>query len=201
MTKEQNQRRAFRVTSSLQYRFVAISISYSFIIACFFAIAVFVPDMVEMRDQSLNPAVRGIAASRVLTKNLWVWPTILALIIALALHSFFLFKKITGPLYRFRRAFEELESGNLLLRCKLRKGDYLHAEEEALNDMIKVIHERLKGVKQSTKGMIKSIGELEQTIKNGSGWTNPQIDLLHSHSKDLERLVEAVNFLDCEFNV
>ena len=132
MTMKQNQRRAFRVTSSLQYRFLAISISYSFIIVCFFAIAVFVPDMVEMRDQSLNPVIRGVAASRVLSKNVWVWPAILSLIIILGLHSFFMFKKIIGPLFRFRCVFGELGGGNLLSRFKLRKKDYLHTEEEAL---------------------------------------------------------------------
>lgn len=191
---KQNQRRAFRVTSSLQYRFFAISITYSFIIACFFAVAVFVPDMVEMRDQTLNPAIRGIAASRVLSKNLWVWPAILSLIIVLGLHSFFMFKKIAGPLYRFRRAFNELGSGNLPLGFKLRKNDYLHTEGEALNDMIKVFCERLGSVIQATEGAVKSIGELEQTAKKGNGWTDPQISLLRTHRQELEKLVEAVHY-------
>ena len=191
---KQNQRRAFRVTSSLQYRFFAISISYGFIIACFFAIAVFVPDMIEMRDQSLNPAIRGIAASRVLSKNLWVWPAILSLIIVLGLHSFFMFKKIAGPLYRFRWIFEELGGGNLQLHFKLRKKDYLHTEEEALNDMIKILCERLGNVKQSTEGVVKSIGDLEQTVRKGSEWTDSQIDLLRAHRKELEKLFEDLQY-------
>ena len=198
MTMKQNQRRTFRVISSLQYRFFAISISYGFIIICFFAIAVFVPDMVEMRDESLNFAIRGIAASRILSKNLWVWPAILSLIIVLGVHSFFMFKKIAGPLYRFQWAFEELGSGNLLLRFKLRKNDYLHTEEEALNDMINVFRERLGSVKQWTEGAVKSFGELEQTVNKGREWTNSQIDLLRAHREELERLVEAVHFFHTE---
>lgn len=191
---KQNQRRAFRVTSSLQYRFLAISISYSFIIVCFFAIAVFVPDMVEMRDQSLNPVIRGVAASRVLSKNVWVWPAILSLIIILGLHSFFMFKKIIGPLFRFRCVFGELGGGNLLSRFKLRKKDYLHTEEEALNNMIKILRERLESVKHRTDDAFKSLGELEQTATKGSEWTNSQIDLLHAHRKELEKLKEVVHY-------
>ena len=194
MTNKQNQRHAFWVASSIQYRFFAISISYSFIIVCFFVIAVFVPDIIEMRDQSLDFAIRSSAASRILSKNLWVWPAILSLIIVLGLHSFLMFKKIAGPLYRFRRAFEELGRGNLLLNFKLRKKDYLHTEEEAFNDMVKVLSERLGSVKKSAEGMIKSIGELEQTVNNGSEWTNSQIARLRTHRHEIEKLIEAVDY-------
>lgn len=198
MTTKQNQRRVFRVASSIQYRFFAISLSYSFIIACFFALAVFLPDMIEMRDPTLDFAIRSSAASRILSKNVWVWPAILSLIIVLGLHSFLMFKKIAGPLYRFRWAFEELGSGNLLLNFKLRKKDYLHTEEKALNDMIKVLSERLGSVKQTTEGMIKSIGELEKTVGNGGEWTNSQNDLLRNHRKELEKLIETVHFFQID---
>ena len=191
---KQNQRRTFRVTSSLQYRFFAISMSYSFIIVCFLAIAVFVPDMIEMRNKSLDFAIRSSAASRILSKNLWVWPAILSLIIVLGLHSFLIFKKIAGPLYRFRWAFEELKSGNLQLRFQLRKKDYLHTEGEALNDMIKVLSERFGSMKLSAEEMIECLGELEKTANNGSEWTNSQVGLLRTQRRELEKLIEAVHF-------
>jgi methyl-accepting chemotaxis protein len=198
MTTKRNQRHTFWVASSIQYRFFAISISYSFIIVCFFVIAVFVPDMIEMRDQSLDFAIRSSAASRILSKNLWVWPAILSLIIVLGLHSFLMFKKIAGPLYRFKRAFEELGRGNLLLNFKLRKKDYLHREEEAFNDMVKVLSERLGSVQQSADWMIKSIGELEQTVNNGSEWTNSQIARLRTHRQEIEKVIKVVDYFRTE---
>ena len=101
-----SRRRFFAVTSSLQYRFLAMSLIASFIIVAFFAIAVFVPDVLEMQNQSLGLQIRSDAASRILEKASWVWPAVLSLIILLGLHSFRAFQRLIGPIYRFRCAFE-----------------------------------------------------------------------------------------------
>jgi hypothetical protein len=134
-----NRRRAFPVISSLQYRFLSMTLIYSFIIVCFFAIAIFGPDIVEMRDQSLSLEIRSSAASRVIAKHSWVWPSVISLIIVLGLHSFRAFHRVIGPLYRFRWAFEQLQNGNLLWRVKTREKDYLQSEEAALNKMLETL--------------------------------------------------------------
>jgi hypothetical protein len=48
MMMNRNRRKAFAATSSLQYRFLAMILVYFFVIVCFFAVAVFVPDLMEM---------------------------------------------------------------------------------------------------------------------------------------------------------
>jgi hypothetical protein len=78
-------RRFLAVTSSLQYRFLATSLTTSFIIVAFFAIAVFVPDVLEMQNQSLGLQTRSDVASRILEKASWVWLAVLSLIILLGL--------------------------------------------------------------------------------------------------------------------
>jgi methyl-accepting chemotaxis protein len=189
-----NRRRAFPVISSLQYRFLAMTLIYSFIIVCFFAIAVFAPDILEMRDQSLSQEIRSSAASRVLVKNTWVWPAVLSLIIALSLHSFRAFHRVIGPLYRFRWAFEQIRNGTLLFRVKTRNKDYLQTEERALNDMLEVLSGKLEIVREATKEAFQSIDELEKAANMGNGWTKAQMDLLRAHRDDLERLVSEVQF-------
>jgi methyl-accepting chemotaxis protein len=196
MKTGKSRRRAFAVTSSLQYKFFANSIIYSFIIVCFFAVVIFAPDMVQMRDQSLALEVRGLAASRVLTKHSWVWPTVISLIIVLGVHSFWTFKKVIGPLYRFRWAFKQVENGKLRFSVKTRQKDYLQTEEEALNSMIKALGERLGHVKEATEGAVKSVVELEQTVNNEDN--KVQIDLLRTHRGHLERLASAVQFFRLE---
>jgi methyl-accepting chemotaxis protein len=195
---KQNRRRAFPVISSVQYRFLAMTLIYSFIIVCFFAIAIFAPDIVEMRDQSLSLEIRSSAASRVLAKHSWVWPSVLSLIIVLALHSFRAFHKVIGPLYRFRWAFEQLQNGNLLLRIKTRKKDYLQTEEAALNQMLEALSGKLERVREATKEAFKSIDELEQAANKGNEWSKPQIDMLRAHREHLERLVTEVEFFRSE---
>ena len=194
MTMTYNRRRAFPVISSLQYRFLAMTLVYSFIIVCFFAIAVFAPDVFEMRDQALSQEIRSSAASRVLIKHTWVWPAVLSLTILLSLHSFRAFHKVIGPLYRFRWAFEQVRNGTLLLRVKTRNKDYLQTEEQALNNMLEVLSGKLVIVKEATQQAFQSIDELEKAANMGNGWTKTQMDLLRAHRDHLERLVTEVQF-------
>ncbi|UCB51114.1 MAG: hypothetical protein JSW56_09810 [Deltaproteobacteria bacterium] len=193
-----NRRRAFPVISSLQYRFLAMTLIYSFIIVGFFAFAVFAPDVFEMLDQSLSQEIRSSAASRVLAKHTWVWPAILSLIILLSLHSFRAFHKVIGPLYRFRWAFEQIRNGTLLLRVKTRDKDYLQTEEEALNKMLEVLSGKLEIVRDASQEAFQSIEELEQAANMGNGWTKTQRDLLRAHREHLERLVTEVQFFRSE---
>ena len=194
----QNRRRAFPIISSLQYRFLAMTLVYSFLIVCFFAVVTFLPDMMDMRDPGLSLEARSSAASRVLAKHTWVWPAVLSLIIVLALHSFRAFLKVIGPLYRFRWAFEQLGKGNVLFRIKLRKRDYLRTEEEALNKMLEVVSGKLGRVKEASDGAFKSIGELEQAVNERNEWGKTQMDLLRVHREHLQRLASEVEFFRLE---
>ena len=198
MNQTRTRRRVFPVISSLQYRFLAMTLIYSFLIVCFFAVVTFVPDMLEMRDPSMSLEARSSAASRVLAKHSWVWPAVLSLIIILGLHSFRAFLKVIGPLYRFRWAFEQLGNGNMLFRIKLRKRDYLRTEEEALNKMLEVVSGKLGRVKEASEEASKSIGELEQAVNEGNEWGKTQMDLLRAHREHLQRLTSEVEFFRLE---
>ncbi len=191
---KQNQRRVFAVTSSLQYRFLSLTLIYSFIIVSYFVIAVVVPDVVEMQDNSLSLESRSYAANRLLTKNVWIWPAAILLVVALGLHSFREFQKIAGPLYRFRWAFEQLENGSLLSSVKLREKDLFIKEEESLNKMLTSLNGKLGTIRQETAATIKSIGELENTVNQGCEWGTIQIELLQAHREHLAGLDTAVRF-------
>ena len=189
-----SRRRDFSVTSSLQYRFLAMSIIYSFVIVCFFAIAVFGPDIAKMSDQSISLEIRSAAANRVLTKHSWVWMAIFLLIVLLGLHSFREFKKVAGPLYRFRWAFGQLEKGNVVYPVTIRKKDYLREDEKALNKMLASLVSKLRDVNHATEEAFKSIDELEQTLNTGSEKSEAQIAVLRAHREHLEKLSNAVRF-------
>lgn len=188
MRMSRNRRRAFAATSSLQYRFLAMILIYGFIIVTFFALAVFAPDLVEMQDKGLSLQIRSYAASRLLAKHAWVWPAVLSLILFLGVHSFLSFQKIMGPLYRFRCAFEALEKGNLLYPVTIRKKDYLHAEEKALDGMIKSLSWKLETIKDAADQALGSLGQLEKNARVGAEWSDAQIDLLRANREHLERL-------------
>ena len=187
-----SRRRDFSVTSSLQYRFLAMSVIYSFVIVCFFAIIVFGPDIIQMSDHNTSLEIRNAAANRVLTKHSWAWLAIFLLIIMLGLHSFREFKKVAGPLYRFRWAFGQLERGNVVYPIKIRKKDYLREDERAINKMLASLVTQLQNINQAKEEVLKSIDELEKALKTGTEKSGTQIGLLQNHRKHLEKLSSVV---------
>ena len=123
-----------------------------------------------------------------------IWPAVILLIAGLGLHSFREFQKITGPLYRFRWVFEQVENGSLLLPVKIREKDLLIEEEEALNKMLTSLIGKMGTIKQESSAALKSIGELENTVNQGGEWGTTQIELLQAHRQHLEGLSTAIRF-------
>jgi methyl-accepting chemotaxis protein len=192
MNMKRDRRRAFVATSSLQYRFLAMVLIYCFVIVAFFAVAVFVPDLMEMEDQSLSLVARGNAAARLLTKHSWVWPAVFSLILLLGMHSFFAFQKIMGPLYRFRCALEELANGNLRHRVRIRRNDFLHAEEQIFDGMIKSLNAKIACLKDAAEEARISLGRLEQAVNTGTPLNETQLNQLTLHRQHLDRLATGI---------
>ncbi len=129
MTARRRRRQYPIVDRSLQYRFLAMILIYSMTIMIFLAVSLFVPDIIKLRDEGLSFEVRAVAADRILTLHARVWPAVIALICIIGVHSFRVFHRFVGPLYRFRWAFEKVRNGDLGFQVKLGKKDYLRQEE------------------------------------------------------------------------
>ena len=187
-------RQIFSVTSSLQYRFLAMTLAYGFIIVSLFIIGVVGPDVSEMRNEDLRSEIRSSAAQRVLEKNTWIWPAALALITLLGVHSFFEFNRVMGPLYRFQWAFKQLGAGNLLPTVTTRKKDYLKAELASLNEMIGAFEHHIRAVKQESEAALNSVADLENSFDSPGDLSSVQQELLQNHRKHVELLADAVRF-------
>jgi methyl-accepting chemotaxis protein len=198
LTMKHNRRRLFSVVSSLQYRFLAMTLIYCFVIVCFLAVATFAPDILKMQDQNLKLETRSYAAHRFLDNHSWMWGAVLLFIAAFGVHSFCAFHKIMGPLHRFRWAFEQLGNGNLLLRIEKRKNDYLETEVEALNNMAEALSRKLRIIKDATEAASKSMGELEQSMNEDNGGYETQRDLLRALREHFERLSTAIQVFRLE---
>ncbi|MGD8983737.1 MAG: methyl-accepting chemotaxis protein [Desulfobacteraceae bacterium] len=190
-----NQRRRFPVVNrSLQYRFLAVIIVYSFVIVLFLGAFLFVPDIMRLQDQSLSFHARAAAADKMLTLHARVWPAIFLVICLVALHSFRFFHRLIGPLYRFRQVYEQVRNGDLNLRVKIRKKDYLHEDEAALNDMLESLSEKWRSVQQTTENALRSLDALEQTGTNANNRKESREDLLRLHRHHLETLAETSRY-------
>ncbi|MBW1691517.1 MAG: methyl-accepting chemotaxis protein [Deltaproteobacteria bacterium] len=184
-------RRQYIVNKSLQYRFLATILIYCFITVAFLSVYLFVPEIMRLEDESLSLQVRAVAADRILTFHSRIWPASIALICFLGTHSILFFHRVAGPLYRFHMAFERFRQGDMSFQVRIRRKDYLHTEEELINEMIEAIAGKLRTIQMASLGASKSWDEIEKKL---SGWTEDDKKLLGVHRQQIETLVDTADY-------
>ena len=194
MTKKAVRRRTRVVNKSLQYRFLAMILIYSAILVLFLALAFFVPDIVQMGDQSSSLDLRAAAAERLLARHVWVWPGAFVVIFIISFHSFRSFCRVAGPLYRFHAIFDQVRSGDVNYSVKIRTKDYLGQEAETLNEMLRVLGEKLGGIQQTGEDALKSLKELEDHATRGFNEDDTYQVLFDVHRQHLERLMKTAQY-------
>jgi methyl-accepting chemotaxis protein len=147
-----------------------------------------------MSNEDLSWDIRLAAAEKLLTLHSRVWPAIIAMVCVLGIHSVRIFHRLIGPLYRFRWAFAEIAKGTLNFRVQIRKSDYLHRENEALNEMIEALAGQCESMQQAGSRALDSLAALEQGANNDHGGGNPNQELLKQHRKLLEDLIDRVKY-------
>ncbi len=186
------------IDRSLQYRVLAIIIGYSMVIVLFLAVCLFVPDILNMTNESLPLKMRAAAAEKLLTLHSRVWPAIIAVVCVLGIHSVRIFHRLIGPLYRFRWAFDKISKGDLNFRVQIRKSDYLQREEAALNKMIESLAEKYESVRQAGMKVANSLDALEQATLNTDGSQDGMKQLLQEHQQNLKDLVDRLEYFHSE---
>jgi methyl-accepting chemotaxis protein len=187
-------RRTRLVNKSLQYRFLAMILIYSAIFVLFFALVVFVPDIIQMRDQSIDQVLRADAAERILSKHVWVWPIACVIILIMSFHSFRSFYRVVGPLHRFHAALDDVASGEVRYSMKIRAKDYLSEEAETLDEMLRVLTEKLGGIQQTGEDALKSLKELENHATRELNNDETYQALIDTHHQHLERLMQTARY-------
>jgi methyl-accepting chemotaxis protein len=197
--EDRNRRRRFPIVNkSLQYRFLAMILSYGFIVILFSALAFLAPEIIKMQDETLAMKARALAADRVITLHTRVWLTALAIVCVLGIHSFYAFHRVVGPLYRLTRAFEQVGGGDLSFEIRLRKKDYLHEEASVLNEMIKRLSGKLGLIKQSSREALYSLENLEEKLGKGAREEQDLAGLLKVHREHLQALIDSVEYFQLQ---
>ena len=192
---ERHKRRRFPIVNkSLQYRFLAMILSYGFIVILFSGLAFLAPEIIEMQDESLTMEARALAADRVITLHTRVWLTALAIVCILGLHSFYAFHRVVGPLHRLVSSFERVGSGDLGFEIRLRKKDYLHDEARAFNAMTQRLAGKLGQIQRSSLEALYAVENLKDALGGRGGEGSDLADLLTTHRGQLQSLVDAAQY-------
>lgn len=186
MEKKVKRRRFPIVDRAIQYKFLSIILSYGLIMVLLLGLVLFIPDVIAVNNEELSPEIRGAAANRILTLHARVWPAIIALVCILGIHSFRVFLRVVGPLYRFRWAFTKMKEGELNFRIKLRKGDYLFREQDLFNEMMDTLTDKLGSMQSAGQDATKS---LEQLTAEMGGEQGRYKQLLKTHSQHLANML------------
>jgi len=195
--KTETKRRKYPIVDrSLQYKFLLMILFYSLIIVAFLVATVFGPDFINMKNKNLSLETRAAAAQRIHALHMRVWPAVIALICLLGIHSFRIFLRFIGPLYRFRWAFAKISRGEMNFQVRLREKDYLTQEAKMFNEMIKVITEKWGGMQKLSLDALKSLEILEESVAKMSGWQDLNRELLKAHRKLLENLVDKTRYFE-----
>jgi hypothetical protein len=147
-----------------------------------------------MSNEDLSWDIRVAAAEKLLTLHSRVWPAIIAVVCVLGIHSVRIFHRLIGPLYRFRWAFAEVAKGALNFRVQIRKNDYLHRENKALNEMIHALADQCESMQQAGSRALDSLTALEQGANNDQGEGIPNQEVLKQHRQLLEDLIDRVKY-------
>ncbi|MGH7422290.1 MAG: hypothetical protein ACREJ1_01285, partial [Candidatus Methylomirabilales bacterium] len=153
---------------SYQYRLLFINLLYFCIILLIFAAALFLPLILKLSSGSTSIIEQGELAGQFLALHARVWPAMFVIFVLLALHSILVSHRIAGPLYRFRKVFGAVASGDLSVRAKLRKGDYLGKESDSLNEMIDSLRAKIESIQSHHVETQTVLTTLKRSIEQGS---------------------------------
>ena len=141
-----NYKRRQFVVDKFQVRLLAFSLGHIVIFALLIAASLFLPAILKLQDATLSVAEKGRAAEEFLSLDERFWPSALVVLVLIGAHSVLVSHRIAGPLVGFRRVLKAVEEGNLSIRAKIRRADYLGRDAESINAMISGLSDRLREV-------------------------------------------------------
>jgi general secretion pathway protein G len=172
-------RRRQLVVRGFQRQFVLHQLAWLIAYLLVFAAVLLVPIASRLDDG--NAEQRLQAAAQFLFFHQHLWTTLGGVLIVAAVALIKASHRIAGPLYRFRSVFEAVAAGDLTVNGRVRRGDYLSLESDALQAMLASLRDRI-GEAQ------RAVGEAEIALgaHGASGADSP------GASPDLDAAARAI---------
>ena len=161
-------RRRHFLVDTFQYRLLAISIGHIVLFALLVAASLFLPSIMVLLDASQSIAQKGQAADVFLLMDARFWPSALLMLVLIGAHSVLVSHRIAGPLVGFRRVLKAVEEGDLSVRARIRRHDYLTREAESINGMIVGVGGQVTEVQEQFKTIRAAWGELRTSLHTAS---------------------------------
>ena len=153
---------------TVQPRFLTLSLVYVAVVIAAVSAALFVPLMLELDHLPLSSAEAQRVADQFELLHSRFWPVVVVVSLLLVVHGVFFSHRIAGPLYRFRRIFQSVASGDLTVRTSIRKSDYLHVEAQCLGEMVGALREKIGQIETHHAQMAPQLERLKAAAARGA---------------------------------
>ena len=154
------------IVDKLQYKLLLIVVGYMFIGILLSAVIMFLPSFIQL--SSTDSSIQYAAAKEILALHKRFWPTIIIVTAVVGTHSLFLFHRLFGPMYRFKKTLEDVAGGDISYNIKLRKRDFLKKEELVINTLISSLRGVFQELRKKNLNLGDSIDELQQKIEGST---------------------------------
>jgi general secretion pathway protein G len=106
-----------------------------------FAAVLLIPLASQLHSGDADERIQ--AAAQFLFFHEYLWSALGGVLLVAAAALIKTSHRIAGPLYRFRRVFDAVAAGDLTMSARVRRGDYLSLESDALEAMLAALRDRI----------------------------------------------------------
>jgi methyl-accepting chemotaxis protein len=176
---------------TVQPRFLGLSFCYVVVVIAAVAGALFVPLMLELNHLPISSSEAQRVADQFELLHSRFWPVVAVVSLLLLVHGVFFSHRIAGPLYRFRRIFQSVASGDLTVRTSIRKADYLHVEAQCLGEMVDALREKIGRIEAHHADIAPQLERLKAAAACGAlREVEQEADRLRATVEQLTRAME-----------
>lgn len=160
-------RRAYWISHRLQSPFIRISLGHVAFLVALCATALIGPLLVVMRHDQTSAQDRYQFALQLLYIHERLWPAALLGCVVVLIDAIRVSHRFAGPLYRLRACMKQAGQGSIPAHIRLRRGDYLHAEADALNE----VFDHMRGQQAEITALRAEIAQLQSDPQSRDNWT------------------------------
>jgi methyl-accepting chemotaxis protein len=131
-----------RSLSSFQLHLVVTTACVTAGFCLMIGLSIFVPLAIQLSRPELDDSIAGGIGRHALDMHASFWPLVVVCMAGAVAAGMLLYRKMTGPLFRFVRAFQALARGESPAPIVIRRTDYLAGETEELNRMLVAVAKR-----------------------------------------------------------
>ncbi len=141
-------RTTFIINRRFQFKFAFFVCSWIFVLSLVYPIAIYNIFEFFIKHLSQNSTVTALAPDKLknIENEFLMWLGVLQLIFLMItfILSIFISHRIAGPLFKLKRAIDEVTKGNYDQRIVFRKMDHFPELQDSFNEMIQSISTKIK---------------------------------------------------------